>query len=390
MVRDPRRRFARLALEVEREMPEFLAKTVPADDARNGLPELDANEWPARRFVSPDARILLVDDVKTNLLSAAECFDEYRCQVDTCACGFTAVQMVQRERYDMVFMDYMMPEMNGVKAMQRIRSLSGEHWGLPIVALTANASPGTREALLSQGFHDYLHKPIEPSRLNEILRKWLSVEKRLRDTASAETRELPPAHAYDGFSCDGLMEEGVNARAGYACYGEKTYLDALHSYYAHVPALLEKLRRVDDLGEYLVAAHGLKGASYGIRADSLGRQAGALERAAQIGDARFIEANNDLLIATVENALRKLGAYLSAFERKMDAKPMAREPSPALLRELAVASRRCRTGEVENILDRLELYRYENGGFFFVKWLREQANNLEYGAIWKRLVKNAE
>jgi len=221
------------------------------------------------RFAAPDARILVVDDIKVNLLATAEFLGEYRCRVDTCTSGMAALHMVQSRRYDMVFMDYMMPGMNGSKAMQRIRALEGAYLALPIVALTANASCGAREVFLSQGFSDYISKPIEALWLGRILRRWLPEEKLQRCAADSGAREALP-----------------------------------------------------DYGDFLSA---------------LGR------------------------------------------------KPVAPEPSPALLRELARASRQFRGGEVEGILDRLEACRYDSGGDFLVKWLRKQADSFEYRAICERL-----
>jgi CheY-like chemotaxis protein len=91
--------------------------------------------------------------------------------------------MVQRERYDIVFMDHMMPEMDGIEATRRIRALAaglGEYYEqLPIIALTANAITGIREMYLSHGFDDYLSKPIDISKLDEILSAWIPKEKRL-------------------------------------------------------------------------------------------------------------------------------------------------------------------------------------------------------------------
>lgn len=341
--------------------------------------ETDADESAAARFVLPEARILLVDDIKTNLLATASFLNEYECSIDTCTSGFDAVHMVQHKYYDMVFMDYMMPRMNGTKTMQRIRALEGGYWELPIIALTANVSQGAREMLLSDGFNDYLSKPIEISGLSKILQRWIPKEKLLHNLVPVGPKE-PSFFAYGG-----LKVEGIDIHAGRARYGEKTYLDVLHSYLSHTPALLQKLHRWNELKDYLPAIHGLRGSSYGICADGLGKQAAVLEHAIEIGDTRLVEANNFTLIFDAEKLLQDLEAFLKALEHRTDAKPMAKEPCPVLLRQLADLSRQYRSTAIEEVLDKLEAFRYENDGNILVNWLRKQATSLEYKAIWECL-----
>jgi CheY-like chemotaxis protein len=359
------------------------------------------------RSSAPDARILVVDDIKTNQLAAICHLDKYECKVDACASGAGAVNLVQQRAYDMVFMDYMMPNMSGARAVREIRAIGGGAFqGLPIVALTANTIWGAREMLLSEGFSDYLSKPIEARELDGIMRKWLPSEKLLRRAAPGEASSGEPARgiaqggpgsgalasgalSIGALMADSLLADGIDIRAGLARHGERAHIDALRSYFAQTPKLLEKLRRAGAREERLVALCGLKGSSFGICADAIGKQAEALARAAEGCGARLAEADCAPLAAAAERALEGLGAFLAAIERKPAAKPapkpMASEPSAALLRELASASKKYNVSAMEGILDKLEAYRYKRSGNFLVRWLREQSCNLEYKAIWTRL-----
>ena len=129
-------------------------------------------------FAAPDARVLVVDDVPINRTVAKGLLAMYKIQVHTCVNGEEAVKAVQTEEYDMVFMDHMMPGMDGMEATAIIRSMEGERFQtLPIVALTANAIAGVEEMFLQNGFNDYLSKPIDSRRLNAILEKWIPAEK---------------------------------------------------------------------------------------------------------------------------------------------------------------------------------------------------------------------
>jgi len=131
-------------------------------------------------FSSPDAKVLIVDDVNTNLMVIEGLLLTYNMQVDSCKSGAEAIDSIQSKCYDMVFMDYKMPEMDGVETVRRIREMGAAdlyYTNVPIVALTANAFSGVREMLLESDFDDYLSKPIDIATLNEVLEKWIPVNK---------------------------------------------------------------------------------------------------------------------------------------------------------------------------------------------------------------------
>lgn len=122
----------------------------------------------------PDARILIVDDNKINLMVAESIMKPYNMQIDTADSGLEAIDMVQKKDYDIVFMDHMMPELDGVDTTRLIRSLPGKKYSeLVIIALTANAVQGAKEMFLENGMQDFLAKPILEKELDRILNKWL-------------------------------------------------------------------------------------------------------------------------------------------------------------------------------------------------------------------------
>jgi CheY-like chemotaxis protein len=279
-------------------------------------------------------------------------------------------------------MDHMMPEMDGIEATKAIRALEGEYYRqVPVIALTANALIGMKEMFLANGFNDYLSKPIELSKLDDILAAWIPSEKQMQETDLDKT-EFDKEE--EDIFADSFFVEGINIRAGNARYQKKGYLEVLRSYCVHTPVLLEKLRHYKNEDEYIVTVHGLKGSSAGICADAVTKQAAALEQAARKRDVRFIELNNDPFIKDVEKLLEKLREFLIVVTEKENEKPVAVQPDPALLRELAEASKHFKANIMEEVLEKLEMYRYESGGEL-VQWLREQMDNLEYDIIQKRL-----
>jgi CheY-like chemotaxis protein len=144
------------------------------------------------RFTAPQANVLVVDDIITNLKIVKGLLLPYKMQVDLCKSGKMAIEAVKSNHYDIVFMDHKMPEMDGVETTQYIRAWENDKncvefptetpkllrsFRIPIIALTANAVAGTKEMFMENGFDDFLSKPIDTIRLNAVLEKWIPREK---------------------------------------------------------------------------------------------------------------------------------------------------------------------------------------------------------------------
>jgi signal transduction histidine kinase/DNA-binding NarL/FixJ family response regulator len=193
-------------------------------------------------FIAPEAEVLVVDDFSSNLLVAEGLLVPYGMRVFTCLNGREAVKLVRERHFDLVLMDHMMPEMDGMEATKAIRAMSGKRLRtMPIIALTANAVSGMREMFLENGFNDFLSKPIESSKLDAVLKKWIPEDKRRdapekgeKSSASAESQKtaLPEI-------------AGVDVVGGLARIGgsQRRYLDLLESFNRDAEAgfpLLEK------------------------------------------------------------------------------------------------------------------------------------------------------
>ncbi len=124
-------------------------------------------------FEAPCARILLVDDIEINLQVAAAMLEPFGADIDFAAGGIQAVEMAEKNNYDIILMDHMMPEMDGVEATKLIRSSKGKISEVPIIALTANAVSGAKEMFIANGFNDFLSKPMNEAELAKIMLRWL-------------------------------------------------------------------------------------------------------------------------------------------------------------------------------------------------------------------------
>jgi PAS domain S-box-containing protein len=144
---------------------------------KTGTPEdLPADELTVTAFTAPEAKVLLVDDIDINLEVAAFMLNTFEIEPDTAKSGFESVEKAKNKEYDLILMDHMMPEMDGVEAVRCIRSLGERNAGVPIIALTANAVSEAREMFLQSGFNGLLSKPIDVKTLAEVLLRWLPEE----------------------------------------------------------------------------------------------------------------------------------------------------------------------------------------------------------------------
>jgi signal transduction histidine kinase/CheY-like chemotaxis protein len=284
----------------------------------------------AAAFTAPSARVLVVDDILTNLKVAQGLMAPYNMVIDTCQSGAQAIELIKKNNYDLVFMDHMMPEMDGVEAVQLIRLIGDSESyfkTLPIIALTANALSGMKEMFLDRGFNDYLAKPIELPKLNGILERWIPLKKQVK--AGGSEPSLPAGTVSGGNSAEEKPGEGKGAgekplaervlgidfAAGLKEYqDEAVYREALGSYRAFVPRVLNTLRDLsrDRLETYAAAVHDLKRLSYKIYADQVGRQAEAMEHAARAGDWKTLQERNGKIISALETLLRDLGDFLDS------------------------------------------------------------------------------
>jgi signal transduction histidine kinase/CheY-like chemotaxis protein/HPt (histidine-containing phosphotransfer) domain-containing protein len=237
-------------------------------------------------FIIPGAKILIVDDISTNLVIAKALLSPYQAQLDTCLSGNEAVTLAGDNQYDIIFMDHMMPGMDGIEAAAAIRALPGSYAkNVPIVALTANAVAGMREMFLSKGFDDYLTKPIDITRMNEIIAKWIPDEKKFQCGTSNAS----------GASSEAAFPEitGVNTKKGIAMTGssEAGYRNVLGFYVRDVEERLLFLKNIpteDTLCLFTTQVHALKSASATIGAESLSKIAAELEAAGKKHDMDII------------------------------------------------------------------------------------------------------
>jgi len=283
----------------------------------------------------------------------------------------------------------MMPGMDGIEATHIIRGEIDTDYAraVPIIALTANAIVGNEEMFMKNGFQAFLSKPIDASRLDAILRRWVRDREREK-----QDNEILGTSAENKYEVNGQLPamrklEGMNMKEALERFGGDmdSLLEVLRSYVASIGPLIDKLNECghDNLPEYRIIAHGIKGSSYGICAPGVGKMAEDQEHAARDGDHALVDAGHDAFIASAEKLTRELSAMLGEIDSR-NKKPLRPKPGKELLKRLSDASAAFSMDLVDEVMRELEKYEYESSGEL-VSWLREQVNMMEFDSIRKRL-----
>ena len=160
-------------LEVNSVYGKGTAFTITLPKIPGDAEQLEDENLPEMTLRAPTASVLVVDDIEINLYVAEAILEEFGIQAKTALSGAEAIKMVQEQHFDLIFMDHMMPEMNGIEATKAIRALGGAYAAIPVVALTANAVAEAREQFEEAGMDDFLAKPIEALKMGLVLEKWL-------------------------------------------------------------------------------------------------------------------------------------------------------------------------------------------------------------------------
>ncbi len=324
-------------------------------DYRQSFQKLMGRERKEEYVYAPDAHILVVDDTAVNLRVVRNLLGRNGVQLDTASSGMECIEKLRGAHYDIVFLDHMMPQMDGIETFARLREENLLD-GTAVIMMTANEIVGAREEYLKLGFTDYISKPVAVKQLEEMLAKYLpsemvsyrEVRKKAQEPAAKPQDELKPAQEQPAAETGGqetqepsvggtavpevqeqLVAEtggqeteesaddrpipGVDMAVGltYCAEDPEFYREMLEEYVADRTAEeLVGYREQEDWGNYMVKVHALKSASRTIGAAAFAEEAFALETAAREGDAAFVKGHHEQLIRDHQALLAGIRAYL--------------------------------------------------------------------------------
>ena len=273
------------------------------------------------RMLCPDVKVLVVDDEPMNLMVAKGIFKEYGMSVDTALSGMEAIDMCDDEDYDIIFMDHMMPDMDGVETLKRLRTLEARiSKRFTVVALTANAVSGAREMFMSEGFDGFVAKPVDKLELERVIKKVLPSDKISYEIADginvdAESDSVSDTEAEPKNTMEVLSDIGINVKAGimYCGGNEDFYKSILQKY---VEESEEKIKAVNtyyddkDYENYRIQVHAIKSTSKMIGVDDLYEEALRLETAAKESDYSYIVVSHDSMVKDYKAKVKAIAEAL--------------------------------------------------------------------------------
>jgi signal transduction histidine kinase/DNA-binding response OmpR family regulator len=246
-------------------------------------------------FTAPDVKILVVDDFQSNILVIEGLLWPYKIKVFTCKNGLQALELAREHHFDLILMDHMMPVMDGVEATLTIRNWPEDKFqDLPIIALTANAVSGMKEMYLSNGFNDYISKPIDPAKLDTILKRWIPSSKRQYININTNLDNQSELNNNDNQALDiyGVDIQSALTRVGGSIDRYRELLKIFRREVEENSKLLEKEPDNLSLPAFTTLVHGFKSALANIGAVNLSNYAQSLETSAR--QANFERINQDL------------------------------------------------------------------------------------------------
>ena len=360
-------------------------------DFEGALKEMKADdERYQRSFSAPGARVLIVDDTEMNLEVVKGLLAQTRLVADTALSGAEALKLIEVNVYDVLLFDHLMPEMNGIELLQRVKAQKDNpNSTCPCIVLTANAVAGARNEYLAAGFDDYMSKPIEGKALEKLLLKYLPAEK-IREVSEediseenniageeAVKRDIERLRSTSGGLVD--IDKGIKGSGS-----EKTYLSMLRMFDASIDNKMEELQiylNKDDLENYIIKIHALKSSALIIGALRLGKLAEELEEEGKQGNREFIELNHGRAVEEcrqIKGLLKELSPEETSDKGKGEA---SGEILNKALTDMAAAAEEMDIERLEEIFDALEKYSIpEKDKEFFAK-LKAACDEFAYEEI---------
>ena len=287
-------------------IPQKIADAKPMGDFGKRYQQyLSTSDDDKLSFLAPDAKILVVDDVTMNLKVVEGLLKATKIQIDTAVSGSECLECVKTTPYQMIFLDHMMPEMDGLETLEHMKNLADNpNAQTPVIMLTANAIVGAKEEYIEAGFTDYLTKPIRETELLEMILKYLPEElvcenggQGIEKSQDAQDMEQPEAGGEGAEPLQRLEQlEGLDVKTGliYCMNEEDFYIEMLQEFLqADKASQLKHFLAEEDWDNYRTTVHALKSTSLTIGAAHLSGEAKALEMAAKEGNMDYIRSHHD-------------------------------------------------------------------------------------------------
>ncbi len=334
----------------------------PIGNFEQKLKQLTSNYEYSTSFEAPNAHFLVVDDNAMNRKVFVALLKESKVKISEAASGSECLSLIRKEHFDMIFLDHMMPGMDGVETFRTMASLDGNKClGTPVIALTANAIAGAKERYMTMGFHGFLSKPIVPAQLEKMIRDFLPEDllEYHEPDANDEARknrvkqvELPEIEGIDwDYALLHFPDSNMVCQTAIDFYDSIGYeCNEINNYYKMLDT---KSFPIED---YRIKVHAVKSMANTIGATALGGLAKMCEYAARDGQIERIRALTPILLEELELAKQRLQVLTSEVE-----KPVLEDMDElfALLEMLKMSIHTNNSEQADNIMKQISSYSYE-------------------------------
>lgn len=350
---------------------------------------LKAREQYREKFTAQSARVLIVDDTQMNIMVFKSLLKKTLINIDTALSGDEGIALAIKNKYDIIFLDHMMPHKDGIETLRELKAMQDNpNADTPMICLTANAISGAREQYLAAGFDDYITKPIETKRLEEMIIKYLPKDKVSvnEEAASSDVEQTDEElQRYE-------ILDGIDAHKGIVNCGTAEDYDSIlkifHESYDDKKRELTVLYESGDWTNYTVKVHALKSSAFIIGADTLGELALELENAGKAGDIDHIRAEHDRLMEIYADVRVQLDKLYAADIRGAE-REHRQEADPVLIKEAYDAIKQAAlvmdTDAIEDVLNELKEYKLPDKVEAVINDITEKFRNFDYDGISKAI-----
>lgn len=268
-------------------------------------------------FTAPDAKVLVVDDNEMNLLVVKNFLKQTQVQVTVCLSGKECLELMKQDYYDVILLDHMMPEMDGIETLRRSRAMEGNLCeNSPVIALTANAIMGIQEVYIKEGFQDYLSKPVDGRQLEAMLSKYIPEEK--IHTGAVEVPQENTSGTVENEKASEETQEyrllDIELGMQYCGESDEMYREILQMFCDLKEGSKKELEEcfgAEDWKNYTIHIHALKSTSLSIGGKTLSKLSAELEQAGKDEQISFIKENHGKAMELYDKTAMEAEKYIN-------------------------------------------------------------------------------
>ncbi len=337
------------------------------------------------KFTAPEALVLMVDDNPMNLTVFKSLIKQTKVQVDTANDGDEGLLLAKEKKYDIIFLDHMMPGKDGIETLHELKAKdSGPNLATPVICLTANAISGAREQYIEEGFNDYLTKPIDTDKLEEMLLSYLPQDKLQEAGEEAvveDNPEIPDCLA--PLQGAGWLDIGMGIKNSGSVDAYLSLLKIFYESMDETEQAIEGFYAERNIKDYTIKVHALKSSARIIGAQEFGEEAQLLENAGKAENREYIRAHHEGFIETYRGFKAQLAAVFAneqtaAEDEKPEADAVLME---SVYEEMREAAEEMDCDRLEEIFTEMEDYRIPDGEVELYKKLKQAVDHFDYEGI---------